>query len=141
MTGYADRVEHREEIFDFSKYPAEPNWDTYNRHMDSVIRDGTRKIAGQVRQQAIDFIRRNKEEPTMQVSYNGFTGELVKLERVGTGKIAETIIPIDLPGASCEHVWFYNLSIYDREKKVTHSFTGVKLKDVKFLGGAVSFGG
>lgn len=26
------------------------------------------------------------------------------------------------------------------EKRVTHSFDGVKLEDVKFLGGAVSFG-
>lgn len=82
-----------------------------------------------------------KEVPTMQVSYNGFTGELVELARMETGKIGETVIPVDLPGASCKHVWFYGLSIYDSEKEVTHSFTGVKLEDVKFLGGVVSFGG
>lgn len=64
----------------------------------------------------------------MQVSYNGFTGELVRLERE------------DL---SCFGIKdkVYNLSIYDSEKQVTHSFTGVKLEDVKFLGGAVSFVG
>lgn len=56
----------------------------------------------------------------MQVSYNGFTGELVKLER-------HTVY--------C----YYDLSIYDSEKQVTHSFTGVNLEDVKFLGGEVSF--
>lgn len=87
----------------------------------------------------LGYAMRKKEVHTMKVSYNGFTGELVKLERVGTGKIAETIIPIDLPGASCEHVRFYNLSIYSSEKEVTHSFTGVKLEDVKFIGGEVSF--
>lgn len=66
-----------------------------------------------------------KEEPTMQVSYNGFTGELAKLERYscGTGK------------------WTYELNIYDSEKKCAHLFAGVKPEDVKFLGGAVSFGG
>lgn len=59
----------------------------------------------------------------MKVSYNGFTGELVKLER-----------------AFCRPA-SYDLSIYDSEKQVTHSFTGVKLEDTKFLGGVVSFGG
>lgn len=66
----------------------------------------------------------------MQVYYNGFTGELVKLEQ-------------------CKNEFFnphaertiYDLFVYDREKRVTHHFTGVKLDDVKFLGGAVSFGG
>lgn len=60
-------------------------------------------------------------ELTVKVSYNGFTGELVKLER-----------------AFCNR-GFYELSIWDAEKKVTHSFSGVNLKDVKFLGGSVSF--
>ena len=65
-----------------------------------------------------------KEATTMQVTYNGFTGELVKLER---------------EDFHAYHI--YNLSIYDSEHRVTHSFTGVKLEDVKFSGGAVSFGG
>lgn len=58
----------------------------------------------------------------MQVTYNGFTGELVKLEREEIGSYR-----------------LYSLSIYDSEKKVTHSFTGVKLEEVQFSGGTVSF--
>lgn len=77
-----------------------------------------------------------KEAPTMQVTYNGFTGELVKLEKKETDKY--TLSPYDM----WEHpVWGYDLSIYDSEKQVTYSFAGVKLEDVKFMGGAVSFGG
>lgn len=67
-----------------------------------------------------------KKEDTMQVTYNGFTGELVKLERK--------------PQPMFER-YFYDLSIYDSEKQVTHSFAGVKLEDVKFLGGEVTFDG
>lgn len=73
-----------------------------------------------------------KEVTTMQVSYNGFTGELVKMER---REIPEDFLR-DRKAAIV-----YDLSIYDSEKKVTHSFTGVKLEDVKFMGGAVSFNG
>ena len=76
-----------------------------------------------------------KEQRDMKVSYNGFTGELVKLERSYAGKFE---LPISLTGAA-DVKWLYDLSIYDSEKKVTHSFTGVKLEEVKFLGGAVSF--
>ena len=61
----------------------------------------------------------------MQVTYNGFTGELVKLER------------IKCPPLNGAHI--YDISIYDDEGRVTHSFTGVKMKDVKFSGGAVTF--
>lgn len=73
----------------------------------------------------------------MQVTYNGFTGELVKLERSFTGRFE---IPVELDGAA-NAKWLYDLSIYDIEKQVTHSFTCVKIEDVKFLGGGVSFGG
>lgn len=66
----------------------------------------------------------------MQVSYNGFTGELVKLEKMDT-LLLQPYVQRDI----------YNLYIYDSEKQVTHSFTGVKLEDVKFMGWAVSFGG
>lgn len=62
----------------------------------------------------------------MQVSYNGFTGVLKKLEERCCGPTIGR---------------FYDMSIYDAEKNVTHSFSGVNLEDVKFLGGAVSFGG
>lgn len=64
-----------------------------------------------------------QEEPTMKVSYNGFTGELVKMER------KKENIPVVI----------YDLIIYETEKKVTHSFADVTLNDVKFLGGSVSF--
>lgn len=72
----------------------------------------------------------------MKVTYNGFTGELVKLER------KESVItsdPFECRGAA--RVNLYDISIYDSEKQVTHSFTGVKLEDVKFSGGAVTFDG
>lgn len=72
----------------------------------------------------------------LKVEYNGFTGELVKLERKQTE--GYTLTPYD----NDRHpIFAYDLSIYDSEKGVTHTFDGVKLEDVKFLGGAVSFGG
>jgi len=70
-----------------------------------------------------------KEATVVKISYNGFTGELVKLER--------HVIPCYPHGAIESE---YSLSIYDSEKQVTHSFTGVKIEDVKFLGGTVAFG-
>lgn len=82
-------------------------------------------------------IAKQQEEPTMKVSYNGFTGELVKLEV--TTNIKGTL---QINGADYSKEVFerkYNLEIYDSEKKVTHSFTNVNLKDVKFLGCSVSF--
>lgn len=63
----------------------------------------------------------------MKATYNGFTGELVKLERRPN---------LIFPGN-----YIYDISIYESEKKVTHSFTGVKLEDWEFLGGPVTFGG
>ena len=72
----------------------------------------------------------------MQVTYNGFTGELVKMEKKETDKY--TLSPYD---TERHPVFAYDLSIYDSEKQVTHSFTGVNLEDVKFMGGAVSFDG
>lgn len=75
-----------------------------------------------------------KDATTMQVTYNGFTGELVKIERVSRDRVD---VPI---GEKSSRIPF-DLSIYDSEKNVTHSFTGVKLEDVKFLGGEVSFNG
>lgn len=81
-----------------------------------------------------------KKEATMQVTYNGFTGELVKLER--TSANVTLTVSLNLQEQKCQHNrWDYDLSIYDSEKQVTHSFTGVKLEYVKFLGGSVSFSG
>lgn len=61
----------------------------------------------------------------MKVSYNGFTGELVKLER-------------DFNIINCRK---YILVIRDGEKAANISFDRVNIEDVKFIGGAVSFGG
>lgn len=97
----------------------------YNQHMDSAIQCCTRKLAEQERQRITDFIGKGKEEPTMKVSYNGFTGELFKLER----------------RSMFTEVALYDLEIFDAGKNVAHSFYGVKQEDVKFLGGVVSFGG
>lgn len=67
--------------------------------------------------------QKKEENSKMNVTYNGFTGELVKLERTHYGDSR------------------YSLSIYDDGKNVTHSFTCVKLEDVKFSGGVITFGG
>ena len=77
-----------------------------------------------------------KGRKTMKVTYNGFTGELVKLEKKETGRY--TVTPY---GTEKHPVFGYDISIHDREKKATISFTGVKLGDVKFGGGAVTFDG
>lgn len=81
-----------------------------------------------------DIRTEKKEAPTMQVTYNGFTGELLKLERVSRDK---SDVPI---GIKFDQLPF-DLTIYDSEKQIIYSFTGVKLKNVNFLGGAVTFGG
>lgn len=65
----------------------------------------------------------------MQVTYNGFTGELAKLEKS------------EEAGFKGSGVFCYNLSIYSKENRATISFSAVRLEDVKFLGGAVTFGG
>ena len=85
-------------------------------------------IADALRHQYKNIQREEKENATMQVTYNDFTGDLVKLERedLSVFGVKDRI---------------YNLSIYDSEKQVTHSFTGVKLEDVRFSGGTVTFGG
>ena len=78
--------------------------------------------------------RKEKEATTMQVTYNGFTGALVKLERVSRDRR-------DAPMGEKFSKLPFDLSIYDSEKNVTYSFTGVKLEDAKFLCGEVMFGG
>ena len=84
--------------------------------------------------------RKETEELTMKVSYNGFTGELVKLEK-------KIISPVFTAHSACTGVsssgtpvTVYDLSIYNSEKDVTFSFSVSNLSDVKFLGGAVTFG-
>lgn len=65
----------------------------------------------------------------MKVEYNGFAGELVKLERE-EGACAVTITN----GGAINAIYQvpktetrYGLSIYDSEKRVTHTFTRVIL--------------
>lgn len=81
--------------------------------------------------------RKNRKDgaKTMQVTYNGFTGELIELKR------KKNIVTNYNTGISSEgYSKDYDLSIYDSEKRVTHSFIGVKMEDVKFNCGTVSFG-
>lgn len=65
-----------------------------------------------------------KEESAMKVSCKGTIGELVNLKR-------EEVIS----------GFVYELEIYDDVKKVTYLFHNLKLEEIKFLDGAVSFGG
>lgn len=61
-----------------------------------------------------DIGTEKKEATTMQVTYNGYTGELVKLEKKETGRYMVT------PYDTAKHpVFGYDISIYDREKKAT----------------------
>lgn len=84
----------------------------------------------------LNYIKQRIEEvPAMKVTYKGFTGELVKLEKKGEGITFINCTPVTPQMFDSK----YDIAIYDREKDVTHSFTGVKLEDVKFQGGAVSF--
>lgn len=77
-------------------------------------------IGDEIREQIAE-----RRSATMKVSCKGFTGELEKLEK--------KIMPV--------HGVHYDISVYDEEKDVTYVFEDVRLEDVKFLGGAVSFGG
>lgn len=67
----------------------------------------------------------------MNVSYKDFSGELMVLER-------QTPVKRALTGGTGPSL--YKLSIYDEKKEVTYDFSRVELKDVKFLGAAVSLG-
>lgn len=100
---------------------------------EKFIRESVEMNAVKYKQILQDELNK-KEAPTMQVTYNGFTGELVKLERK---EAVMTFNQLECRGAAKATV--YNLSLYDSEKQATISFTGVKLEDMKFLGGEVSF--
>jgi hypothetical protein len=72
-----------------------------------------------------------KEATTMQVTYNGFTGELVKLERTFT----------TYPHVAEFATYDLVISVLQNGVCAKVSFTGVKLEDMKFLGGEVTFDG
>lgn len=82
-----------------------------------------------------------EEKPAMKATYNGFTGELVKLERLSISQSMSAVNVISGSTINQKISRLYNLSIYDSENHVTHSFTNVKLEDVKFSGGVMTFGG
>ncbi len=95
--------------------------------IEAAISGDAEKFARILREELFAAIKKKKEAATMQVTYNGFTGELVKLEQHRAGFANEIVL--------------YDLTLYDSEKQAAISFTGVNLEDVKFLGGAVTFGG
>lgn len=72
---------------------------------------------------------RLKEANTMKVSYKGITGELIRLER------------IDVP-CSCTTAQPYKweLDIWDNARNCKVSFPSASKKDIKFLGGEVTYG-
>ena len=73
-----------------------------------------------------------KEEPELKVSYNGVTGELLKLERnQPKGKLL--VDGVDYSSA-IEHLT-YTLEIYDDHN---HTFDNVDLKEVQFIGATVT---
>ena len=78
-----------------------------------------------------DIGTEKKEATTMQVTYNGFTGELVKLER--------TFAPYPYVAKYAT----YDLTITVLKEGVCADvhFTGAKMEDLQFHGGAVTFDG
>lgn len=83
---------------------------------------------------------KNKEENTMKLSYKGVTGELLKLECPGL-KLERPEMKGEIHSCCLgPAAYFYNLEIWDSVKRCTISFPGVSLKDVKFLGGEVTYG-
>lgn len=100
-------------------------WAEEIKEQNKAFHKSVVKMKEEQRKSLSKMIDVKKGATTMRVSYNGFTGELVKLEKKFDPYGGGTV---------------YDLSIYDSEKQVTHSFTGVQLEDVKFLGGVVSFG-
>lgn len=63
------------------------------------------------------------EDAAMRVTYQGFTGELVRLEQTG----------VEECGRSVHRT--YSISIADDEKKVTYSFADVDMRNVTIIGG------
>lgn len=80
------------------------------------------------------------EECKMKVSYKGFTGELLKLEAEKASDVNFVFCDWQLPVKHAGYTGKYTLELWDEEKAAKISFSGVSLKDVKFLGGEVTFG-
>lgn len=80
------------------------------------------------------------EERKMKVSYKGFTGDLIKLEAEKSSDVNFIFCDGPLPVKHDGYTGKYTLELWDEEKSAKISFPGVSLKDVKFLGGEVTFG-
>lgn len=77
----------------------------------------------------------------MQVTCNGFTGELVKLVKLERKEVVMNFNPFECQCSGAAKTTVYDLALYDSETQATISFTGVKMEDLQFHGGAVTFGG
>lgn len=102
--------------------------------LKAAISKNTQEFAKIFREEL--FANMKKEEPTMQVSYNGFIGELVKLERkvIDPKSLYIDSIPIKFADS-------YELQIFTPDNGGIVSFTGVKPQGIKILGGVVTFDG
>ncbi len=93
---------------------------TWMEEAKAYYREAWRKMTAEIVAGAVNKVSEYKEEPTMKVSYNGFTGLLWRLELVDGS---------------------YELEIFDKEKEVTYSFVDINIEKLKFVGGKVIFGG
>lgn len=73
----------------------------------------------------------------MKVSYKSVTGELLRLEK--SKEMMGFALAINANPLSAKPTYNYDLDIFDIEKECKISFTGVKLKDIKFLNSTASF--
>lgn len=69
----------------------------------------------------------------MQVKYNDFVGELVKLEQISVS----TVVPWHTAILGKAAAYLYDLLIYDKKNNCPHSFTNVNAADIVFCGAEV----
>lgn len=134
-------MQHDEHIYDCQRHPLIPCDSTWMSEAQKQYAESWKALAKKLIGQIQEEQKETHAMSTLKAEYNGFTGELVKLERK-EGAITEDVGEVHTINAIYrlqKATIRYDLSIYDAEKKATISFDGVKLKDIKFLGGAVSF--
>ena len=110
-----------------------PYCGSYAKSLTPLAEPISNEIMGRIlHEQILDMfgLQKNKEENTMKVSYKGVTGGMVRLER----------IEVPCNAYSAAHPYKWELDIWDNEKDCKVSFSNVSLKDVKFLGGEVTYG-
>lgn len=96
--------------------------------IESIISENQKKLTQEIVDCFSGWIRnKESEECSMKVSYNGFTGTLVKLEYSNSelGLVHGVIS--------------YNLDIFDSDKNATHSFRNIDIRELRFLNGTMSF--